>query len=460
MIVERTTRVPFSAEQVWAWHTRPGAFERLTPPWERVRVLGRTGGLEDGATATLELQVGPVPIRWVAEHRDVVAGRQFVDVQREGPFARWSHLHAFEPDGEGACVLRDRIECELPGGGAGAALGRGHVRHMLESLLRYRHDTLLADLTAHHGVTPRRFAVSGATGFVGRALVAFLTTGGHEVVRLVRRETAAGGGDPASRVCEWDPARGTIDAAALDGVDAVIHLAGASIAGARWTPARKRLLMASRVEGTTLLARTLAGLGRRPDAFVSVSAVGIYGDRGDEVLEDAASPGTGFLADMAQAWERAADPAREAGIRTAHPRLGLVLSPAGGALERLLPPFRLGVGGPIGSGRQWMASASMDDTVDLLTWSALTPEVHGAFNAVTPDVVRNATFARTLGRVLGRPAVLPVPAAALTLAFGEMAREALLASQRAMPTLLEQTGYRFRHATLEAALQHVLGRVA
>jgi uncharacterized protein (TIGR01777 family) len=462
MIVDRTTRVPFAPEAVWAWHMRPGAFERLTPPWARVRVLSRTGGIENGARVTLEVMSGPIPLRWVAEHREVVEGRQFADVQLEGPFARWNHLHAFEPDGAGGCVLRDWIECELPAGAIGALVGGGHVRHELEAMLRYRHDTLHADLTAHRDVTARTFVVSGATGLVGSALVPFLTTGGHRVLRLVRGATTPGRQDAGAALHNvgWDPERGVLPGSELEGADAVIHLAGASIAGARWTVARKQLLLESRVTGTDLLARTIAGLARRPSAFVSVSAVGIYGDRGDDELGDAAATGSGFLADLAVQWEGAAEPARAAGIRTAHPRLGIVLSPAGGALERLLPPFRLGAGGPIGSGRQWMAWASIDDVAGLLYWSALQPEASGAFNAVSPDTVRNAAFAHTLGRVLGRPAFLPVPAAALTLVFGEMAEAALLASQRAVPTLLTRVGYPYRHPTLDHALRHVLGRVA
>jgi uncharacterized protein (TIGR01777 family) len=395
----------------------------------------------------------------VAEHREVVEGRQFVDVQVEGPFARWTHLHAFEPDGADGAVVRDRIEFEVPCGALGAAVGGGRARHKLEAMLRYRHDTLLADLTAHRGVAPRTFVVSGATGLVGSALVPFLTTGGHTVVRLVRRASAPGP-HGASRDVVWDPARGVLPAAELEGADAVVHLAGANIAGARWTAARKRLLLESRVQGTDLVARTIAGLARRPAALVSVSGVGIYGDRGDEVLEDSATPGSGFLTDLALRWEAAAEPARERGIRTTHPRLGIVLSPAGGALARLLPPFRLGLGGPIGTGRQWMSSASIDDVVGMLYWSALRDEASGPFNAVGPDSVRNAAFAHTLGRVLDRPAFIPVPATPLRLVFGEMADAALLGSQRVVPTLLTRMGYPYRHPTLKDALLHVLGRVA
>jgi hypothetical protein len=358
--------------------------------------------------------------------------------------------------------VRDRIEYALPGGAVGSFVGGAHVRRKLEDLLRYRHDTLLGDLQTHHGVAPRNFVITGATGLIGSALVPFLTTGGHRVTRLVRlrRHGNRPGGTDAIRDAVWSPEAGIVPPDAVASSDVVIHLAAPNIAGARWTPDRKRLLLESRVQGTALLARTMAASSQTSAALVSVSAVGIYGDRGDEVLNDEASPGAGFLAQMAQAWEQAAEPARAAGIRTVHPRLGIVLSPAGGALQRLLPPFRLGVGGPLGSGRQWMSFASIDDVLGMLYRAALEPGLNGAFNAVAPEPVTNASFAQALGRVLHRPAALPVPAAALKGLFGEMAEAALLSSQRVVPDRLVREGYSYRHPTVTASLSHVLGGVA
>lgn len=460
MIVELTTRVPFPADAVWAWHARHGALERLLPPWERVRLLRRSGGLEEGATATLEVRTGLLPWRWVVEHRDVVPGRQFVDVQREGPFAAWTHLHAFEPDASGT-VLRDRIECRLPGGAVGSRLADRRVRWRLEALLRYRHDTVRGDLESHAGTAPACFAVSGATGLVGSALVPFLTSGGHRVIRLVRlgaRPRAAPGTSEAVIDVPWDPDAGLLSMRDLEGVDAVINLSGAGIADGRWSAARKHLLRESRLRGTALLATTLGKLDQKPAALLSVSATGIYGDRGDEVLGDDAQPGTDFLAHLAQDWERAAEPARDAGIAVVHPRLGLVLSPAGGALQRLLPPFRLGLGGPLGSGRQWTSPASIDDVIGMLAWAARTPGIEGPFNAVAPEPVRNRDLALALGGILHRPAILPVPAVGLRLALGEMADAVLLASQRAVPSQLTRAGFRWRHPALDDMLRRVLGR--
>lgn len=292
-------------------------------------------------------------------------------------------------------------------------------------------------------------AITGSSGLIGSALIPALRGAGHRVLRLVRRTAQAG-------EVTWDPARGILDGGALEGVDAVIHLSGEGLADARWTASRKRALRESRLNSTDLLARTLASLGRRPSVLLSTSAVGIYGDRGAEVLTEASRPGSGFLAQLAQDWEAAAAPAAAGGIRVAHPRFGVVLTPDGGALGKMLPPFRLGLGGPFASGRQWMSWVTLPDVIGLLAYGLTEERVRGPFNAVAPEPVTNAQFARTLGAVLGRPAIVPVPAFALRLALGEMADQALLASQRAVPERLLHWGYRFQHPSLEGGLRAVL----
>jgi uncharacterized protein (TIGR01777 family) len=294
-------------------------------------------------------------------------------------------------------------------------------------------------------------AVSGASGLIGSALGESLASGGHRVRRLVRE--APRGDDVA-----WDPAAGAIDAAKLEGVDCVVHLAGESIASGRWDEDRKRRIRESRVKGTDLVARTLASLARRPAVLVVASAVGFYGPRGDEELDETSAPGTSFLSEVCRAWEKAADPARAAGIRVVHTRFGVVLSKKGGALAKMLTPFRLGLGGRIGSGRQWMSWISLDDVVGAIEHALGNASVEGAVNTVAPRPVTNAEFTATLGRVLNRPTVFPMPAFAARLAFGEMADELLLSGQRVVPRRLVESGYRFRHETLEAALRHVLAR--
>lgn len=293
--------------------------------------------------------------------------------------------------------------------------------------------------------------VTGATGFIGHSLVNRLRMRGHTVRRLVR--SAASTPDDFL----WDPARGSIDPAALPGAIAVVHLAGESIAH-RWTPQRKAAIRDSRVQGTALIARTIAALPGPKPALLSGSAVGYYGDRGDELLDETSAAGADFLASVCVEWERATQPAADAGARVVLMRSGIVLDGNGGALKRLLPPFRLGVGGPIGSGRQWMSWIALEDHLRAVEHILWTDQLRGPVNLVAPAPVTNAEFASTLGRVLARPALLPVPAFALELLYGEMAETTILAGQRVMPRALTGAGFSFSLPTLEQALRRALGR--
>jgi uncharacterized protein (TIGR01777 family) len=297
-----------------------------------------------------------------------------------------------------------------------------------------------------------RVAITGASGLVGGGLVPFLTAGGHEVLRLVRRTPK--GTDEA----RWDPEAGEIDAAALEGTDAVVHLAGENIAAGRWTEARKVLLRSSRLGPTRLLAETLAGLKKKPKVLVSASAIGYYGNRGDAWVSEKDAPADDFLGRLSVEWEAAAEPARKAGIRVVHPRFGIVLSPAGGALGKMLLPFRAGLGGVVGPGTQYMSWIALDDLLGVVHHLLDRVDLEGAVNAVAPAPVTNAVFTKTLGRVLGRPTVASVPAFALRLVLGEMADAALLSSTRVRPERLQASGYCFRFPDLEGALRHVLGR--
>jgi uncharacterized protein len=293
--------------------------------------------------------------------------------------------------------------------------------------------------------------VSGSTGLVGSALVPALTNQGHRVVRLTR---SGGAGDDA---VGWDPSTATIDAARLRGIDAVVHLAGENIVG-RWTPAKKARIRDSRVEGTRLLAGTIAELSTPPKVMVSMSATGYYGDRGNELLREESAPGTNFLAGVCQEWEAAAQPAREAGVRVVHPRVGIVLSPQGGALGTTLPIFKLGGGGRIGSGNQYWPWVAIEDVVGTILHCLATEPLEGPINVAVYDPPTNAQYTRTLGRVLNRPTILPLPAPAARLMLGQLADELLLASQRVEPAKLRGSGYEFRYPELEGALRHLLGR--
>ncbi len=297
-----------------------------------------------------------------------------------------------------------------------------------------------------------RIAISGTSGLLGRALSARLRAAGHTVRPLVRSETA---GSPEA--IPWDPEREVLDPAVLGQMDAVIHLAAEPIAH-RWTPERKRRIRESRVRGTETIARAIAAARRPGLLLLSASAVGIYGDRGDEVLNEGSGTGKDFLAGVALEWERATDPARDAGARVVQLRTGVVLAQEGGALARMLPAFLLGMGGTLGTGRQWMSWIAREDFVRVVTFLLSAPEVSGPVNVVAPHPVRNAEFAQVLGRVLRRPALVPVPAAALALLYGEMARGTILASQRVLPRRLGELGFQFRFPLLADALAFELER--
>lgn len=297
-----------------------------------------------------------------------------------------------------------------------------------------------------------KMIVSGSSGLVGSALFPLLRDQEHEVARLVRDPSASG------KVVQWDPSLDNIDGQHLEGFDGVVHLAGESIASGRWTKAKKERIRDSRVKGTRLLSRALAKLERRPQVLVCASAIGYYGDRGDEILDEQSPPGDSFLADVCKEWEAAADPAREAGIRVVHLRLGIVLSSKGGALEKMLLPFKMGAGGIVGDGNQYWSWISLEDVVGAIQHALTNDTLSGPVNCVAPDPPTNREFTKTLGKVLNRPTVLPVPAFGAKLLLGEMAKELLLASTRVVPKKLQEAGYPFKFADLEAALRHALGK--
>lgn len=299
-----------------------------------------------------------------------------------------------------------------------------------------------------------KIIVSGSSGLVGTALIESLRSEGNSISRLVR-SGSAGTADATSKMVRWEPPTGSIDLAALEGADAVVHLAGASVAGGRWTPARKQVLRRSRVDATRHLVAGLSQLKEKPRVLISASAIGYYGDRGDEALTEVSAPGNDFLAQLCRDWEAEAAKAEREGIRTVMLRFGIILAAHGGALQKMLPPFRLGVGGRLGNGRQWMSWITLDDVVALIRHAMESDLPRGPVNAVSPNAVTNAEFTSVLAGLLHRAALLPAPRFALKIALGEMA-EALLASQRVTPAKLTSAGYSFRHPQLKEALESVI----
>ena len=455
----KRSAIAVPAQVLFDWHLRPGAFERLAPPWETVQILQRDEPLAEGSRVTLRMGlVGPISQTWVAEHRDIIPGVQFTDIQLSGPFSEWKHTHRIEPTGPTSCILEDRIEYRPPYGLLGLC-GLPLIRRKLHRVFTYRHAVTAADVQAHYQASQEcpsmKILVSGPTGLVGSALVAYLTSAGHQVTGLTRkRREGAAANFPQ---IEWNPATGALDSAALEGFDAVIHLAGDNIATSRWTVAKKQQMRDSRVLGTRLLAEKLSALQSPPQTVICASAIGYYGNRGNDLMTESSSAGTDYLSELCREWESAAEPLRARGIRTVHTRIGVVLSPRGGALHKMLTPFKLGVGGILGNGRQYMSWIALDDIPQAMLHVLQHPELQGPVNFVAPQPVTNYDFTKALGRVLRRPTIFPAPAFALRLALGQMADELLLSSTRVEPSALLHSGYTFRFPTVEPALRHLLG---
>lgn len=459
------TVMPCDARTLYDWHARPGALERLTPPWQSVRIAERKPGSDhprigNGAIARLMIGLGPLELPWVAEHFDHEPGKQFCDRQLAGPFGRWTHAHRFNELGAGRSELEDSIEYAPPAGPLGSVLLGGKLAGDLERLFWFRHERTRADLERHARATePMTIAIAGSTGMIGSALAAFLATGGHRVIRLVRKPAEA---DPIDGIEQrrWEPGSHDISPGVLADVDGVVNLCGSNIASGRWTERRKKQLEASRVEPTATLASAIAALpsADRPRVLINASGVHAYGDGGDEPLTEASDRGHGYLPTLVRKWEAATRPAQAVGVRVVHARLGMVLGAGGGALKSLLTPAKLGLAGPIGSGRQWWPWIGLDDAVGAVHYLLTQSAVDGPVNICAPNAATANDVASAIAEAVRRPAVLGLPASAARALLGpEMASDMLLSSTRAEPAALEAAGFRWMHPTLTDTIGWELG---
>ena len=453
-LFEKTSVVEAPVEELFAWHQCPHAFERLTPPWEKIEVLEKQGGITDGSRLVLRMKQWFWPIRWVVVHSGFIEGKLFRDTQVEGPFAKWIHSHQFQPITEKTSQLTDQVEYQAPLGAFGDIVAGGFIASKLKRTFNFRHTRTQHDLKrllplASKG--PLKIIISGASGMIGTALTRFLTGGCHEVRALVRRQ--AKGSD-----IFWNPDKGEIDPNSLENADVVIHLAGENIGAGRWTPGRKKRIRESRIAGTKFLAETLASLKNPPKVFITSSAIGFYDDREDEILTEDSPAGKGFLTEVCQAWEEASEPAKKAGIRVVHLRTGIVLSANGGALPKMVLPTLMGAGGVIGTGRQWMSWITLEDLVGIFNYAIHSPALSGPVNATAPGSVTNRDFTKILGKVLKRPTFFPLPGFMVKLLFGEMGEALLLEGQRVTPACLTRESFEFLYPDLWSALRWELGR--
>ena len=449
------TAIPVSPKTLFQWHTMPGAFNRLTPPWQDVSLKQAPEGIEDGAQAVLELKKGPFCLPWVAEHYDVKVGESFSDRALKGPFSKWNHVHGFlKADDPKASLLSDQITYKLPLGVLGAIFGSRFARGDLNRLFWYRHEVTRLDAERHWSKSfPRSgtILITGSSGLIGRELTALLQSLGYTVRGLTRSPK-----EPDQFL--WNPAAGQIDEAAFEGVDAVVHLAGAGVADKRWTKSYREEIYRSRELGTRLIAETMAKMSNPPKALICASGANAYPLDGS-AHDETGPEGSGFLSEVVKVWEASADPARSAGIRVAHLRLGVVLSPQGGALKKMLPAFQMGAGGPLGTGEQAFSWIGLHDALDVFLAAIEDERYSGPINVVSPQVVTQREFAKTLGAVLRRPAFIPTPASAIRTLFGkDLANETILANLKAVPQRLKDLGYTWRHESLEASLRYSLGR--
>lgn len=442
MGITYTSKVSTPIDEVFAWHGRPGAFTRLSPPWAPPSLVREADSLEDGA-AVLSFGCG---LRWVARHQPTRyhPPNQFVDQLDSWPLRlvmTWTHHHGFSEIDPQTTKVTDTVDTTVPGA-------------LLRPMFRYRHRQLADDLTAHAWAMPLAgkpltVAMTGASGLVGTALRALLTTGGHRVIALVRRAPKG----PDER--RWNPADPADDL--LSGVDAVVHLAGASIAG-RFNDGHKSAVRDSRIDPTEALAR-VAGATTPLPTFVCASAIGFYGfDRGDAVLDENSSRGDGFLADVVSDWEDATAPAAAAGARVVNVRTGIVQAADGGTLKLLRPLFTLGLGGRLGDGNQWLSWIGIDDLIDIYYRAIVDERLFGPVNAVAPNPVRNKEYTGALAGAVHRPALIPVPGLGPQVILGsEGAKELALANQRVSPARLTTVGHRFRMTEIDEVLRHQLG---
>ena len=450
-----------SKKQIWDWYNSDGAFRRIMPEWEGIQPIN-AGRLVDGDETIFKVKMGPIRQKWVARHHSVVPGESFADRMIKGPFGAWNHHHVFESDSNGITSVIDNVEYKLPlhiftGWSAGLTV-LPRMKQMFEfRSVRVANDLKQIQATAE--LPRQRILVSGSTGMIGLQLCAFLEAAGHDVHRLLRPTTKLPTDVDSSKVVRWNDLSGEILEGDMNDFDSIIHLAGAGIGDKRWSKKRLKLIRDSRIIPTQNLAKIIAGLENPPKKLLCSSAIGFYGNRGTEVLDENSSAGNDMLADLCKDWENSSNAAKEAGVNVIHLRTGIVMSPFGGALAKLLLPAKMGAGGPVGGGKQMQSWISLDDEIYAIHHLMMKEDSTGAYNLTAPNTVSQKQFAKTLGKVLRRPAFAPLPGFVIKILFGQMGKKLVLEGQDVRPNRLLESGYEFTHTELESCLRSCLGKM-
>ena len=459
-IFTHSADLPAKKKEVWDWYDSDGAFRRIMPEWEGIQPIN-AGRLADDEETIFKVKMGPFRQKWVARHHSVVPGESFADRMMKGPFGAWNHEHSFDEGSDGNTTVIDKVEYKLPlhiftGWSAGFTV-LPRMRQMFEfRSVRVAND--LKRIKETQELPRQRVLVSGSTGMIGLQLCAFLEAAGHEVHRLLRPSTKLPPDVDSQNVVIWNDLSGEIIEGDMNGFDTIIHLAGAGIGDKRWSKKRLKLIRDSRIIPTQHLSEIVAGLKEPPKQILCSSAIGYYGNRGTEVLDENSSPGDDMLVSLCIDWENASNKAKEAGIKIIHLRTGIVMSPFGGALAKLLLPSKMGAGGPVGGGKQMQSWISLDDEIYAIHHLMMNNDSEGVYNLTAPNPVSQKQFAKTLGKVLRRPAFAPLPGFVIKLMFGQMGKKLVLEGQDVRPKRLLESGYQFTHTELESCLRSCLGK--
>ncbi|HEX6672169.1 MAG TPA: TIGR01777 family oxidoreductase [Nitrososphaeraceae archaeon] len=466
-IFVRRSLIPCNINTLFDYHTRNGALERLVPPWSGLEIIDHTGGINNDDNSIFRIKLGPITFKWVAKHFGYIHNLQFQDKMIKGPFKKWIHTHSFIPQDQNQCIIEDKIDYMPRFGKIGSKIIQKRIQNYLNQLFIYRerilvNDTILEKMTREKG---KNILITGSHGLIGSSLIPLLTNiGGHKITRLVRKinnnntYSSPTTNKEDKKSIFWYPEYDKLDHNELEGFDIIIHLAGENIFG-RWTDIKKQRIFNSRVGSTKLLAKSLTKLSNPPSLLICASAIGYYGDRPNEYITEDSIPGKGFLSEVCQKWEKATQDVTEIGIRVVNTRFGVVLTPKGGILQKLLSPFKLGLGITIGNKDQYISWVSIEDVIKSIFYSISNTSIKGPVNVVSPKPITNLEFSDTLKKIFNPKLSMSINQNIPKLIFGEMSKEVLSTNTYVIPKRLISTGYKFFNSELEDSLRFLLGKI-